>query len=239
MRTMYDSVDPTTIPADAQMVAGYVDPGGDYTWSAEAWARFPSATKVRIAGWASTDDGHVLDVEAGDATPDQAPGWCTRARARGIVPTVYCSEAVIGDVLGRFDAQGTPRPLIWRAAYPGGGPSLDPSAGVPHTEIAHQWANPDIIHAEYDVSVVADYWPSVDPAPATARGGRLRMYDCDEGNGLHTYWLPGCGGLVQIVAQEALAHLAAGVPVVKTNPLRLIVLGQAMKVQAQSVLRAA
>ncbi len=152
MRTLYDSVTAFNIPADAQMVAGYVD--GRYAWSASDWARFPGAVKVRIACFAWTNDGHVLDVETGDATPAQAPGWVQMRRAAGVDPTVYCSTSWWPSVRSAFVAQGVPEPHYWIAAYPGIGAQLYPGS------VAHQYADP----GPYDVSVVADYWPGVDGA---------------------------------------------------------------------------
>ena len=157
-RTMFDSVTASNIPTDAQMVAGYVDPGGMFTWTDADWARFPTAIKVRIAGHASTNDGHVLDVEAGDATPDQAPGWVTMRRSAGVTPTVYCSEAAWASVKQAFAAQGVPEPEWWIAGYPGSvGVALYPGA------VAHQYR--DV--GPYDLSIVADFWPGVDTATPT------------------------------------------------------------------------
>lgn len=156
-RILYDSVTAANIPVTAQMVAGYVD--GRYAWSAADWARFPAAVHVRIAVFASTNDGHVLDVERGDATPAQAVGWVQRRRAAGVDPTVYCGLASSGyswaDVRAAFQAQGVPEPHYWVAAYPGIGAALYPGS------VAHQYANP----GPYDLSVVADYWPGVDVSP--------------------------------------------------------------------------
>jgi hypothetical protein len=91
-RTMFDSVNPGAIPADAQMVAGYFN--GEFAWPAEAWKRFPHAAKVRIdvTGAAPRNAG-VLDVENGDASPAQAPGWVRARLAAGFVATVYCNRA--------------------------------------------------------------------------------------------------------------------------------------------------
>jgi len=46
-------------------------------------------------------------------------------------------------------------PHWWIAAYPGNGANLYPGA------VAHQYADPGPV----DLSVVADYWPGVDPKP--------------------------------------------------------------------------
>lgn len=158
MRTMYDSVTAGNIPTSAQLVAGYVSPSG-YAWSAANWARFPNSVLVRITPQVShTGVGiQVLDVETGDATPAQAPGWVKAQRALGQDPTVYCSQSVWQTVQNEFNAQGVAQPHYWIAAYPGGGSTVLPSLnGI--VAVAHQYADA----GPYDLSVVADYWPGVD-----------------------------------------------------------------------------
>lgn len=155
MRTMYDAVTPANIPADAEAVAGYID--GRYAWSQADWARFSTPVKVTIAVFAA-HDARCLDVETGDATPDQAPGWVARQRANGDPhPWVYCSESVWSQVRQAFAAQGVPEPIWWIAAYPGsaGAGNLYPGAH------AHQW----IDDGPYDRSVLADHIPGIDPDP--------------------------------------------------------------------------
>ena len=154
-RTMYDAITPSNIPVTAQMVAGYVD--GRYAWSSADWARFPHSVKARIAVFSSTADGHILDVEAGCSTPGNAPGWVVRRRAAGIDPTVYCSLSAWPTVRAAFATAHVAEPHWWVAAYPGNGAQLYPGS------IAHQYANPGPV----DISVVADYWPGVDPAPVS------------------------------------------------------------------------
>lgn len=156
-RVMHDSITARNIPASAQMVAGYVD--GAYVWSAADWGRFPNATKVRIAVFASTNDGHVLDVERGNATPEEAPGWVLRRRAAGVDPSVYCSESAWPIVRAAFAAAHVPEPHWWIAAYPGIGATVYPGA------VAHQYAD----LGPYDLSVVADCWPGVDAATTTTK----------------------------------------------------------------------
>ena len=155
LRVMYDAVTPSNIPAEAQMVAGYVD--GRYAWSSADWARFPGAVKVKIAVFPSTNDGHVLDVERGNATPAEAPGWVLKRRAAGVDPTVYCSATAWPTVRAAFAAAHVPEPHWWIAAYPGIGAILYPGT------VAHQYADQGLC----DLSVVADYWPGVDKAPST------------------------------------------------------------------------
>lgn len=160
MRLMYDAVTPSNVPQNAQMVAGYID--GNYQSYAGLVALFPNAVHVPIAVHASTNNGVVLDVETGDATPDQAPGWVTMRRSAGVDPTVYCSLSVWSAVRGAFINQGVAEPHYWIAAYPGIGSALYDGA------VAHQYQDYNNL---YDLSVVADYWPGVDgsaPVPGPA-----------------------------------------------------------------------
>lgn len=159
MRTMYDSVTPSAIPTNAALVAGYVD--GAYAWSAANWARFPNSVKVRIAVFPRTNDGHVLDVEQGDATPAQAPGWVTMRRAAGVDPSIYCDASTWPSVVSAFASAGVAAPHYWIAHYDG-------SAALPAGAVAKQYNDPPASGGNYDISVVADYWPGVDPSPGPA-----------------------------------------------------------------------
>lgn len=160
MRTMYDSVDASAIPTTATIVAGYVD--GAYVWTEGDWARFPRATKVRIAVFATTHDGHVLDVEQGNATPDQAPGWVLGRRAYGIDPTVYCSLSAWTTLRNAFIHANVAAPHWWVAHYNG-------VEAVPVGAVAAQYADDIMLGKHYDLSAVADYWPGVDPLPHSSR----------------------------------------------------------------------
>lgn len=141
---------------DAAMVAGYVN--GKYAWSESDWSRFPKAAHVEISITASADAGDVLDVEAGDATPDEAVEWIRKRKGSGYArPTVYCSKAAIpavrkatGDyILGRdYD--------IWVADWTEE-PHEVTAPGLPHALCAAtQYENT----RGYDVSVVySEGWP--------------------------------------------------------------------------------
>lgn len=153
MRTCYDAVTISRIPANAQMVAGYI--GGNYPTFGQLAARFPHAARVSIAVNA-THDAHVLDVEQGDATPDDAPAWALRQRVMGGFPTVYCSESVWPQVVAAFERAHVALPMCWQAHYDG-------IASLPPGCIAKQYSGG--MTAPYDISVVADYWPGVDPLP--------------------------------------------------------------------------
>lgn len=167
-RVMYDSIDPAAIPLAAQMVAGYVDgiygpnharfhaPG----WDAAGWARFPNAAKVRIAVSALTPDGHVLDVETGDATPAQSVDWALMRAHAGVQPVIYCNASTWPAVRAAFRARHVLEPLYWIADWVGS-PTLLPGT------LATQYANPQRSGGHFDLSFVAGPWPNVDP-PALA-----------------------------------------------------------------------
>ena len=94
--TMYDSVTWEAIPANAEVVAGYID--GNFAWPRAAWDRWPGAEKVLITVSGSLS-GNVADVENGDMTPAQAAEWIRAkhgAGMRGV--TVYCSRSNLGAV---------------------------------------------------------------------------------------------------------------------------------------------
>jgi hypothetical protein len=160
MRTMYDAVTASNIlrhnPRPA-LVAGYVDKIRLEPWSGDDWALFPAARKVTIVKKASTRDGHVLDVEIGDATPDQAPSWAAQRRRDGFAyPVIYCNRSTWPLVKQAFADQNVAPPLYWIATASG-------QPVIPDGAIAAQYL---LDYQGVDVSVVADYWPGVDPAPA-------------------------------------------------------------------------
>ena len=164
MATMYDSVDPSQIPADAAIVAGYID--GRYAWTQADWDRFPNAQHVRIAVFASTDDGEVLDVESGDATPDEAPGWVTKRRFAGVKPTIYTSLSMVPVVAEAMTKVGVPQPFYWVADWTG------QSHLVPNS-VATQYANPPGSGGPWDLSVTNGTWPAAappKPSPPTTNG---------------------------------------------------------------------
>ncbi|MFJ1791510.1 hypothetical protein [Kitasatospora griseola] len=155
-RTMYDGVTPHSIPAGATMVAGYVD--GHYANMGAMTARFPHATRVSIAV-RHTSPAQVLDVEIGDATPDQAVLWCTHTMASTSNKklTVYCSTSRWPAVRAAFRSVGVTEPNYWLAQYDG-------VATIPNGAVAKQYETT----AGWDRSVVADFWPGVDHATDAA-----------------------------------------------------------------------
>lgn len=115
----FDSTNLAEIPISAPVVAGYV--GGDWpTYDAllHAW---PHARHISIA-ISPSENADCLDIENGDAQPQDAPLWWARQSHRGIHrPILYSDLANLGAVLRRMDGAGIPRSLyrIWTAHYTG------------------------------------------------------------------------------------------------------------------------
>lgn len=152
---------------NAAMVAGYLN--GNYAWSQQDWDLFPHANHVEITITASTNAGDVLDVEAGDATPDQAAGWIAMRKAAGYYrPTIYCSRSVIPAVRAGTGSYvlGTDYD-IWVADYTGSAHEVTAPGSPSATCSATQYEST----ANYDVSMVYDDgWPHRKaPAPTSTK----------------------------------------------------------------------
>jgi hypothetical protein len=114
---IYDDVNVDLIPADAEVVAAYA--GGIYENLGQARQKFPKAIVISIAISAS-EEAEVLDIENGDATVDQAPGWVKWQHSRGIsLPILYRSVNGIDELVSKMTAAGIPRNeyWIWSAHY--------------------------------------------------------------------------------------------------------------------------
>jgi hypothetical protein len=141
-------------PGAFSFAAGYVD--GLYKWSAADWALFPNPVHVRIAVFGTTNDGHVLDCEQGNATPAQSVDWVLMRRRAGIDPTVYCGRNTWWpQIRAAFKARGVPEPHYWVADYA----VSQTNPQIPAGAIALQYRDA----GSYDLSIVADHWPGVDP----------------------------------------------------------------------------
>ncbi len=148
-RTMYDSLDLTAIPPDAQVVAYYPhDPRTTGTV-----ARFSKSTVlVTIDNVGDHTDCDVLDVEEGAAWPpdDIVDSWLAAKQAQGKTGTIYANLDDIGAVRA-----ATGRAFDWWAADWTGAPHAVPDS------VATQYENA----GSYDLSVVTDPdWPTP-PAP--------------------------------------------------------------------------
>lgn len=178
---MADSVTVANLPVGFDLYGAYLD--GAYANYEQAVARFTASKVVGIAVFPTTNAGIVGDCESGDMTPLTAVTWVVMRRKSGADPTIYCSEAAWQAVQLAFCWAGVPEPHYWIAAYPGNGQQLYAGA------VAHQW----IDHGPYDESIVADYWPGVDPPPSNVKEADM-IASTPTGNG---YWIvkPGDGSI--------------------------------------------
>jgi hypothetical protein len=150
---MYDSITVADLPPASVMVAAYAN--GHYLNYPAARERFPEAVVVSISTTADVSGGlaHVLDIERGDATPDQYEEWARTQRAHGVVrPTAYCSAST---ARAYFSRPGRRRIAdLWVADW----------TGLPHQlvvrgcrVVAVQYASPGHgSEGHYDVSAVYD-----------------------------------------------------------------------------------
>jgi hypothetical protein len=115
--TMYDSVTVGEIPPDAEAVAGYVD--GIYRTFTALTHLFPHAWRLSIAVF-SLDRAACLDVENGDATPQEAPGWVLDRHKEGVrYPKVYASVSQMDYIVELLRMVGVKRDTVklWTAHY--------------------------------------------------------------------------------------------------------------------------
>lgn len=164
----FDSVTAADIPTTARGVMGYVDGGKGIVWSDADWARFPDATKIRIAGHAATDDGDMGDVENYDMLPTEAPVWVALRRASGDKPwwwpayvqwpLLYCNKGNWDAVQAVMRSRGLVTDYVIADPYP---PDLP--AGTEHEipgalGVQFAWAAQSGGH--YDLTLMPD---SFDP----------------------------------------------------------------------------
>lgn len=164
LRPMKDSTNWQAIPVGTPLVAGYVPPSR-FAWPAAAWARFAGSIEVRITPSAAVSGRgiQVLDVEAGDASPGQLPGWVNASRAAGQEPTAYMNYSAWAAAINACTSANVAVPQFWVALWNNVQdlPTIN-VGGVTYTAVAHQYADPNTSGGDYDVSVVASHWPGVD-----------------------------------------------------------------------------
>lgn len=117
--TMFDSITLDAIPLKAEAVAGYV--GGLWATFRELAARWPNSHRLSIAVTPS-ESADCLDVEKGDARPEQAPAWLKSPLAKSAATTktvLYSSRDAWPELIKLLEGAGIPRSgyLIWSAHY--------------------------------------------------------------------------------------------------------------------------
>lgn len=151
MRKMFDAVTATNCPNDGDLYGGYID--GNWPNAAEMARLHPTKRIVTITIWGGPAD--VIDIENGDADEPQAIRWTVARRLLGKDPTAYCSvERWQRRVVPSFAAARVALPHWWAAGY-----HVPPTPYMAPGAVATQWTDT----GAYDESLVADFWPGVDP----------------------------------------------------------------------------
>lgn len=150
----YDSVDPAGIPTSHPMgVFAYGT--GRFAWPIDVVARFQAAgIPVRMIDVNATmpQTCHVLDVEDGDATPEQAHHWITARHAEGQTATIYANLATVPAV---FEACLGKAYHLWLARWDGRG-QIETLADLPPGVViaGHQYVS----HPRFDASIMTAEW---------------------------------------------------------------------------------
>lgn len=165
MFSMYDSVTLGTVPDNAYALAGYTS--GYWPTYEPMVQQFPKLAKAgRIVSIAVNveHDAMCLDVEPGDASPDQVVGWVERQMARGVKrPIIYTSISGMQDIVDRLAKAGIGRHEVrlWSAHYSHGehlcGPQCNARINFGFTDIvdATQWTS-NALGRNLDQSVCED-----------------------------------------------------------------------------------
>lgn len=171
MPTMYDSETPSALPADAEIVAGYVD--GQWPTYVEMANRFPHAKHVSItvegAEGAMVGDLEVPNFNAQtiEEVAQKGAAWAKSEIAAGRRPTLYYSRdnaGIVGNALGSAGV-AIADVDFWVADWTG-------AAHMVPGSVATQWASPGTgSGGNFDVSETNGAWPQVSaPVPTPGPG---------------------------------------------------------------------
>lgn len=177
---MFDDVNVSLLPPGYDLYAAYAD--GTYENITAVRTRFPKAHILAIDVRASYRNGDVLDVETGDATPDQAPAWFKAREGHTTTPKpiLYTSASQITTLVTAMSKAGIARDryYIWSAHYTGRPHICGRGCGYPRAD-GTQWTD-KALGRSLDESLMRDYMitkpePKPKPAPAPNRVQRARL----------------------------------------------------------------
>jgi peptidoglycan hydrolase-like protein with peptidoglycan-binding domain len=164
---MFDAIDLSQFPAGPVAVAGYID--GRWQTAAALAARFPNARHLSIAVSAA-DDAGCLDVENGDATPADVPGWYERQRAKGAErPCLYANASTMEAGIVPLVKSGTiPRASVrlWSAHYAGEHICSNATCGTVSIQMdGTQWTNRAFNRDLDQSALLPDFFGAPAPKP--------------------------------------------------------------------------
>lgn len=152
---MYDSTTVSALPAGSKVYAGYTS--GWWPTAVPLAQRFPSAKVITIAVNAS-HYAQCLDVEPGDATPAQVPGWITADKQHGFTkPCVYSSLSEWAQIRPLLSASTLASIFKWDADWTY---SARLDAGFDATQWTDHWNGRNV-----DASVVTDAFAGLVVSP--------------------------------------------------------------------------
>lgn len=161
---MYDSIDPSQIPA-GQDDAGYVDG----RWRTYSQLHGPHNLSVAVF---AADDADTIDDEAGDATNEELPGWVHRELGLGHWrPVTYFAVSNSPGAAAALQAGGIARAQIrcWTAHYNYRPHLCDQSCGLDPwfgTADATQWTDASGGRNLDESTIADDFFPPTTPTPA-------------------------------------------------------------------------
>lgn len=146
MPDIFDAVDVSALPINANIILGYIDGTETSDNYAQVRARFPFA-KILTVTTTAQNRADICDVEKGDATPEDA----AFGLKRGMFPTIYSSLST----KSALDEACAGLTWNWFAADP---------TGVPHIcegSIATQyaWGSLGQTNGNYDASLSVPNYP--------------------------------------------------------------------------------
>jgi hypothetical protein len=202
---MYDTVDPGAVPATGwDLLAGYVNGSLIRPSCPGLRARFPNAIIVSIDVENRPGSAQMLDIESGDATPADAPGWFDASQRLGVVrPTLYFAYGSWGDV---SRAMGGRRYDYLVADY---GASHSPLPGA----VGWQRQNHGPHGENLDVSeIYDDSWNPTGPAPTPPEDDMATYLVSDKsGTNKGVYWMTDAGFVLPVFDPDSSsAFIAAG-----------------------------
>src|SRR5579863_8375936 len=113
---MFDDISAQNVPDNGDLYAGYDD--GNWPDAAALQLRFPNKRVLRITVSPADNEGDVLDVEKGDASPADLPGWLIRRRATGGGPYwAYTSQSQWQTCQAACAFFNVAQPLWWIANW--------------------------------------------------------------------------------------------------------------------------
>ncbi len=166
--TMYDSTNVGTLPPGADAYAGYVQ-GAFQTFAALRRLFAPSGAHLLSIAVFASGDADCLDIESGDATVAQAPGWVKRQLARGAHrPCLYTSVSNMDALVSALGGAGISRAEVrlWSAHYGQGkhmcGPSTCGLTG--HACDGTQWTDAALGRSLDESVLLSDFFSLSAPA---------------------------------------------------------------------------